>query len=149
MLFKALTEKGPDNQGLRRSARLADIAAIAGVENEEVIHVVEKFKKEGGSLLTSQGGEKLDGESIIEISHESLMRIWGKLKQWVEEEAESASQYKRLAEAAEADPQPDRRDAERDVGQLGAVLLDVVEQSHTDHGEARRGRGLDRLGHVR
>lgn len=43
---------------------------------------------------------KLHGDSIIELSHESLMRIWVRLTGWVEEEFESAQMYKRLSEAA-------------------------------------------------
>ncbi len=37
---------------------------------------------------------------MIDISHESLMRIWKRLEGWVEEEAQSARIYTRLAESA-------------------------------------------------
>jgi hypothetical protein len=42
----------------------------------------------------------LHTDSMIELSHESLMRIWNRLETWVEEEFESASMFKRLSEAA-------------------------------------------------
>ena len=42
---------------------------------------------------------------MIDISHESLIRLWQRLKSWVDEEAESAEQYQRLARAAELYPQ--------------------------------------------
>ena len=42
--------------------------------------------------------EPIAPETIIDISHESLMRIWNRLKCWVDEEAESASQYQRLVQ---------------------------------------------------
>ena len=38
---------------------------------------------------------------MIDISHESLMRVWERLQAWVEEEAASARRYRRLAETAE------------------------------------------------
>jgi WD40 repeat protein len=38
---------------------------------------------------------------MIDISHESLIRGWGRLHQWVEEEAQSARVYRRLGEQAE------------------------------------------------
>ena len=38
---------------------------------------------------------------IIDISHESLMRVWVRLKKWVNEEADSARIYVRLCETAE------------------------------------------------
>ena len=42
--------------------------------------------------------EPLAPETIIDISHESLMRIWNRLKAWVEDEAESAAHYNRLTQ---------------------------------------------------
>ena len=42
----------------------------------------------------------LEGDSVIDISHESLIRQWGRLRTWVEEEAESRATYLRLVEAA-------------------------------------------------
>ena len=43
----------------------------------------------------------LVGDSVIDISHESLIRQWGRLRTWVEEEAESRATYLRLVEAAQ------------------------------------------------
>ena len=100
-LFKALTEKGSDNKGVRRPARLEEIAEISGVEEDSLINVIEKFREPGRSLLTPAANVKLKSETIVEISHESLMRIWQRLRKWVDEEADSTRMYKRLSDAAE------------------------------------------------
>src|SRR5687767_15950187 len=42
----------------------------------------------------------LNADSMIELSHESLMRIWKRLNTWMEEEFEAAKMYKRLSDAA-------------------------------------------------
>jgi hypothetical protein len=42
----------------------------------------------------------LTSDSMIELSHESLMRIWKRLSIWVDDEFESAQMYKRLSDAA-------------------------------------------------
>jgi len=42
----------------------------------------------------------LDDSAVIDISHESLMRVWRRLRGWVEEEAQSARIYRRLHETA-------------------------------------------------
>src|SRR3712207_8099926 len=42
----------------------------------------------------------LNGDSLIDISHESLIRNWARLKAWVDEESRSARIYRRLAETA-------------------------------------------------
>jgi WD40 repeat protein/energy-coupling factor transporter ATP-binding protein EcfA2 len=101
VLFKALTEKGSDNHGIRRAVRLGDIADISGVSEEELIHVIERFREPGRSLLMPAANVRLHSDSIIEISHESLMRIWQRLRNWVDEESESAQMYMRLSDAAE------------------------------------------------
>ena len=45
-------------------------------------------------------GVEIDENSIIDISHESLMRVWERLIIWVNEEVESAEIYLRLSEAS-------------------------------------------------
>jgi hypothetical protein len=99
-LFKAITEKRGENFGIRRPTKLNEIAAIADVSEEDVIAVIEKFRAPGRSLVTPSHGITLKSKSIVDISHESLMRIWVRLKNWVDDEAEAVQMYTRLAEAA-------------------------------------------------
>lgn len=101
VMFKALTERGNENQGIRRPTKLSTIANIAGVTEDEVIRVVEKFREPGRSLLMPPYGMQLDSETVIDISHESLMRIWDRLKRWLDEESKAAEMYIKLSEAAE------------------------------------------------
>ena len=101
VLFKALTEVGEDNFGIRRRSSVNDIASIGGVSHLEVIEIVEHFRKPGRSLLMPALPFKITSDTMLEISHESLMRIWTRLRIWVEEESESAKMYLRISEAAE------------------------------------------------
>lgn len=100
VLFKAITEKRGENFGIRRPTRLSEIAAIADVAEEDVAAVIEKFREPGRSLVTPAHGLPLVGKSMIDLSHESLMRIWIRLKNWVDDEADAVQMYTRLAEAA-------------------------------------------------
>ncbi len=100
VLFKTITEKNQDNKGMRRPGRLGLIAQLAEADEQDVIHVVEHFRKPGRSFLMPGAQVPLSADSMIELSHESLMRIWKRLNAWVEEEFESAQMYKRLSEAA-------------------------------------------------
>ncbi|MBL6445902.1 High-affnity carbon uptake protein Hat/HatR [Fulvivirga sp. 29W222] len=99
-IFKAITEKRGENFGIRRPTRLGEIAAISGVSEQEVIDVIDKFREPSRSLLTPAHHIELNTKSIIDISHESLMRIWVRLKNWVDDEAEAVQMYLRLSEAA-------------------------------------------------
>jgi WD40 repeat protein len=100
ILFKAITEKRGENFGIRRPTKLNEIAAIASVSEEEVIAIVDKFRAPGRSLLTPAYGVNIGSKSMVDISHESLMRIWVRLKNWVDDEADAVQMYTRLAEAA-------------------------------------------------
>lgn len=100
VIFKSLTEKGRENYGIRRAAKISELASIANVGEEEIITVVEKFRKPGRSILMPPAFVPLKSDTIVEISHESLMRIWDRLKNWVDEEYESAQMYRRLSDAA-------------------------------------------------
>ncbi len=99
-LFKCLTEKGQDNREVRRPAKLGVIVDIVESEEKEVIEVIDIFRKPGRSFLMPPGSEALDKETLIDISHESLIRNWIRLKTWVNEESISADIYLRLAETA-------------------------------------------------
>ena len=99
-LFKTITEKGKDGTGVRKPTRLDLIAAIAGVPEADLITVIEKFRKSGNSLLMPPQDIPLGPDAIIDVSHESLIRIWGRLHQWVAEEDEAIDMYLRLSDAA-------------------------------------------------
>jgi tetratricopeptide (TPR) repeat protein len=99
-LFKALTEKGPDNREIRRPITLGEISSITGARQSEVITVIEAFRQPGRSFLMAPAPAALNSESLVDISHESLIRGWARLTEWVDEEARSARIYRRLAETA-------------------------------------------------
>ncbi|HEX5736569.1 MAG TPA: hypothetical protein VF131_27305 [Blastocatellia bacterium] len=92
-IFKRLTEKGADNREVRRPTSVRELCDVTGVDEKEVFAVIEAFQSEGRCFLTAQ-------DNVIDISHESLIRGWDRLKIWVEEEAQSARIYRRLVESA-------------------------------------------------
>ncbi|MBS1682475.1 MAG: hypothetical protein JST48_12250 [Bacteroidetes bacterium] len=100
ILFKSITEKNQENQGLRRPAKVELIAELTQSQEKEVLDVIENFRKPGRSFLMPGSQVALSADSVVELSHESLMRIWTRLSSWVEEEFESAQMYKRVSEAS-------------------------------------------------
>ena len=99
-LFKALTEKEADGRGIRRPVAVAEARTLTGAGEDELVGVVEPFSRAGRSFLMPPAGVPLRPDSVLDISHESLMRIWGRLGAWVDEEARSAQVYGDLARAA-------------------------------------------------
>jgi len=100
-LFKTLTEKGADNREVRRPATVSQICDVAEATAAEVEEVVNAFRKPSRSFLLPKAGIPLAADSVIDISHESLIRGWKLLKRWVDEETEAVREYRRLTDAAE------------------------------------------------
>ena len=100
-IFKALTHLGEDNRGTRRPTRLDEICEITDAHEEDVIAIINEFRAEGNSFLLPAIHVLLKSDTVIDISHESIMRIWKRLVEWVGEETESAQLYMRISKSAE------------------------------------------------
>ncbi len=100
ILFHNLSERGNYRRDTRRPIQLEKISQQADVSWQDVAEVIEAFRQEERCFLTPPVEKALNPESIIDITHESLLRNWQRLKKWTEEEAESAKLYKRLEEDA-------------------------------------------------
>lgn len=100
-LFKTLTILGSDNRATRKPTSLEEICRVAGASEEEMILIIDRFRSEGNSFLMPPPEVPLHSHSIIDISHESIMRVWVRLREWVDEETKSAEVYLRLARSAE------------------------------------------------
>ena len=99
-IFRTLTEKGGDNRGVRRPTKVKQLAEIAQAKVEEVIKILNVFRAPGRSFIVPAYTIEIDEDSVIDVSHESLMRIWERLRVWVDEEASAVLMYKRLAQSA-------------------------------------------------
>src|ERR1044071_76447 len=80
-------------------------------------------------------GTELRPDSVIDISHESLIRNWERLKQWVNEEGSSVRIYRRGAETAML-----HREGSEGVMQDPALLfaLDWREKTQTQAARGER-----------
>ncbi len=94
IMFRRLTERRQGQGDTRRPALVGEVAAVAGVEESEVTAVVEVFQRPGRSFIAESEG------SLLDIGHESLIRQWHTLAQWVDAEAKSAAMYQRLRDTA-------------------------------------------------
>jgi len=100
-MFRALTDVVADPRGVRRPCSVAELAAVCEASPGHVMEVVEVFRQPGRSFLMPPVPIPLEPQTIIDLSHESLMRCWTRLHAWSEEERSSASVYLRLTKAAQ------------------------------------------------
>lgn len=99
-MFKALTVQESENRGIRRPQRLGSLCQILEVSADELRPIIEAFRRQSVTFLMPPAGIELTDKTIIDISHESLMRVWARLRRWVDEEAQAVGIYRRLSESA-------------------------------------------------
>ncbi|MEA2415462.1 MAG: hypothetical protein QOI58_2119 [Thermoanaerobaculia bacterium] len=99
-MFKTLTDTFSDPRGIRRPTTVKELAAICVATEVDVTGVLEVFRRPGRSFLMPPVSVPLDSTSMIDLSHESLMRCWTRLVHWADEEKAAAGMYVRLSQAA-------------------------------------------------
>lgn len=100
IMFRCLSERGPDQQDTRRPTTLREIAAVAGAPLAETQIVAEIFRRSDRCFLTPPVGTPLEPDTLLDISHESLIQRWDRMNSWASEEARSAEIYRRLEQTA-------------------------------------------------
>ena len=100
LIFKSLTVKGSDNRGIRRPTRLKDLSAATLIPEDEILEILNVFRKPGMEFIMPPYNIRIGSDTVVDISHESLMRVWERLKDWVEQEYISAQLYRRISESA-------------------------------------------------
>lgn len=101
VLFRRLSEYRPDQRHIRHPVPLREVAEVANVPDAVVEEVVEAFRRHPDRcFLTPPAGKELKPATILDVSHESLIRQWKTMADWVEQEEKSAATYRRLEETA-------------------------------------------------
>lgn len=98
-MFRIITGKNPSTN-LRYPSTLRDFRLAIPCNEDELVKVIEEFRNPAFSFLNPDYTVPLTDETIIDLSHESLIRLWNRLYNWAEEEASSAQVYLRLSEAS-------------------------------------------------
>lgn len=98
-LFQTLTELDNSNRGIRRPATIGEIMTACNTSMEKVLEIIELFRSDRRSFLivTAHPPTK---DTIIDISHESLIRQWDELRSWLQEEAVDGRRYMQIMEGA-------------------------------------------------
>ena len=98
-LFRAITERRENGgQDVRHPQTLAAIADWAGVPAESLEPVIEAFAVPEVSFL--HYGRELTDNSVIDLTHEALIRQWAKLGEWVADEYRRGLGYQRVSQRA-------------------------------------------------
>ncbi|MCB9233106.1 MAG: TIR domain-containing protein [Bacteroidia bacterium] len=102
-IFQTLTttEKGLT---LRRPMPLGQLSRVTAIPIGKLNGIMQFFcgpnKRSFRSFVQPPTSEWQGEDTVLDISHESLIRKWVRLAEWVEEEAEFAREFSRLNESA-------------------------------------------------
>ena len=99
-LFRILSERAPGNRDIRRPTAAGELAELAGASLDELVAVVEAFRAPGRSFIVPAYPQPIRAERVLDITHESLIRQWDRLKDWAEQEEQAADTYRSLAKSA-------------------------------------------------
>jgi hypothetical protein len=92
-VFQRLVEPGAKDEETRKPTRLSELALVCTEHPQTVCDSLQPFADRGFIAYSE------DADPLVDISHESLIRQWKRLKAWVEEVVKSASTYRQLAYA--------------------------------------------------
>ena len=99
-LFRCLCHRGAGGRWTRRMVTVQEVADVAGVCWTDVAAAAAPFQILRRNFIVSSPAGAFTPKTVLDISHEALIRQWGTLRTWIENEAESAAIYRRLAEGA-------------------------------------------------
>ena len=102
-IFRCLTGQTVDKPDTRRPQswmNLRRVATANGNSEADLRVVLDAFRHPDCCFLTPSLETELESATPIDISHESLIRNWDKLQDWVKLESGSAEDYRSLEQAA-------------------------------------------------
>ncbi len=136
-MFCQLCEGGRDFRETRRPTAFRELCAAADVDAALMTQVIDAFRSNGCTFLMPGWPASIESDTIVDISHESLIRQWRTLRDWLDNEATSASLYQRLKETAQLWPHSAALWRSPD---LDRALLWEREQGPTEAWASRYGR---------
>ena len=99
IMFRRLSGTEDHRRDVRSPAEIQEVAKIAAVDPTDVMVVAETFGRPDRCFLALPEGPLREG-TVLDLSHESLIRQWDRLAGWAAAEAKSAEMYLRLRDWA-------------------------------------------------
>jgi hypothetical protein len=99
-IFCALTDLN-NGRPIRRPARVRELAALCRATPEAVVRVLDVFRAQDALFLMPPLSVPLEPDTIVDITHESLIHSWQRMSEWMALEAQRAALYRRLVSDAQ------------------------------------------------
>ena len=108
LLFRALAAQTSGKRDIRREVTLGHVLSLAARAPESAPALFDELSRIIGAfrapdcnfIVTSQDRPELKQETLLDISHEALIRNWDTMERWVAAEAKSVELYRWLEQTA-------------------------------------------------
>lgn len=94
-LFCLVTD-GEGDRATRRLTPVQEVMAVADRPITDVALIADAYRAPGCNLMLPPLTEALIPATVLDITHEALIRNWTTLRDWAREEAASAAQYREI-----------------------------------------------------
>jgi WD40 repeat protein len=94
-VFQWITELGTGEKPMRRPRSFVECLEVSGLVRERLSDAIRSFQDRG--LLRESNRSD---QSLVDLSHESVMWQWPRLRRWIDEEAEQATQLRFFLQSA-------------------------------------------------
>ncbi|UGY16748.1 ATP-binding protein [Bradyrhizobium septentrionale] len=105
-IFRALTELNAEGQAIRRPQKFRELVAVSGIDEDALRPIIEALRADGVSFLTPYPPTPIEPDTIVDISHEALIRRWksiaDKNEGWLQREFRDGLIWRSLVEQAES-----------------------------------------------
>ena len=105
-MFRELTDVNAEGSAIRRPRALRDLAAAAGATPDELRPLIDAFRAPGVSFLTPYAPAPLNEKTVVDISHEALIRCWRRIASpkdgWLKKEFDDGLAWRSLLVEAKA-----------------------------------------------
>ncbi len=78
-LFRALTDMNVEGKAICRPRAFRDLVAVTQSEPDTLRRIIEAFRRDGVSFVTPYGDQPISDNTVVDISHEALIRCWNRL----------------------------------------------------------------------
>jgi TPR repeat protein len=105
-MFRELTDVNAEGSAIRRPRAFRDLAVVAGATTDEMRPLIDAFRASGVTFLTPYSPAPLNEKTVIDISHEALIRCWRRIASpkdgWLKREFDDGLAWRSLLVEAKA-----------------------------------------------
>ncbi len=110
-LFRSLTDINSEGQAIRRPQRLSALVGVTATPQDTLVSVLNSFRAEGVSFITPYAPAPISEDTVVDISHEALIRCWAEIADantgWLQREFQDGLTWRTLlARARDGDVLP-------------------------------------------